>query len=437
MANSSLDTTTVERGEPRKWGHEWSCSSRSGETTRTRACRSAPWPSATASTGVRCARRSPARCRRRERRPEGRPAPGARPLPGADRRVARGRSRRRRASSATPRGGSGSAWSPSTGPRSPSATVRQLRARRAAGRSACPARPIVPQVHHARRRGRGRLGRGRRVICAAARSRSGSFYLRACHSGGGLRGGLPAHDPAGVPGGPRRGLRILRRRLRADPLRQPGLGGEAGAARPAADRVRSLRRHAKPLPLRVRLHAGRASRAPTRRAASRARWAASAAAIWCRCPRSARWAELDRLIARRRCARSSPAIAGRPETVGEAIEPRAGPASAAARRAPRGGRALEPARRRQGAGERAPEPLLGAGGPGGHARAGPHRGPRDRRVASAAARWPATSAATERLAIVASLDHYLDLLRTKAGGAGGIGGPFSGARARRLAGDPR
>ena len=51
--------------------------------------------------------------------------------------------------------------------------------------------------------------------------------------GRGVLPGVAGRDPAGVPGAARRGVRVVRRRVRADPLRQPQLGGQAGAARAA------------------------------------------------------------------------------------------------------------------------------------------------------------------------------------------------------------
>ena len=50
------------------------------------------------------------------------------------------------------------------------------------------------------------------------------------------------------------GVRVVRRRVRGDPLRQPDLGGQAGAQGPPAGRERPLRRAALALPVRVAVH---------------------------------------------------------------------------------------------------------------------------------------------------------------------------------------
>ena len=49
----------------------------------------------------------------------------------------------------------------------------------------------------------------------------------ACAIPGRVRDGVLARDPAGVPRGARRGVRVPRRRVRADPLRQLDLGGHS------------------------------------------------------------------------------------------------------------------------------------------------------------------------------------------------------------------
>ena len=139
------------------------------------------------------------------------------------------------------------------------------------------------------RRGGGRLGRGggrarrgaaRRFICSScAPSFSGAAFCQASLG----------RDAAGVPGGARRGVRVVRRRVRADPLRQPALGGQAGACAAAAGSRATASSRCAPTTCTRRRSRGRGSRARTRRAASRARWAASAATISSRCRRSRRW----------------------------------------------------------------------------------------------------------------------------------------------------
>ena len=75
------------------------------------------------------------------------------------------------------------------------------------------------------------------------------------------------------------GVRVVRRRVRRDPVRQPEVGGEEGAEGPPAGRDRQVRRVALALPVRVAVHDPGARRARTRRVASRAKSAASAATI--------------------------------------------------------------------------------------------------------------------------------------------------------------
>ena len=114
--------------------------------------------------------------------------------------------------------------------------------------------------------------------------------------GRGVLSGVAGRDPAGVPGAARRGVRVVRRRVRADPLRQPDArrssrsSRAAGASRPTASsrcaRTTCSRRSSR----------RRASRARTRRAASRARSAASAATTSSRSRAVADLAELNALL---------------------------------------------------------------------------------------------------------------------------------------------
>ena len=114
------------------------------------------------------------------------------------------------------------------------------------------------------------------------------------------------------------GVRVVRRRVRADPLRQPALGGQAGAARAAgASRATASSRCARTT-CSSRSSRRRASRARTRRAASRARSGASGATTSSRSRRSPTWPSSTSCCwpaARPTCARR---IGGRPVTVGEA-----------------------------------------------------------------------------------------------------------------------
>ena len=112
---------------------------------------------------------------------------------------------------------------------------------------------FVPQVHAPGRRGRGRLGRGagraRRGVGEGASVRDARVVLR-----GGVLSGVAGRDPAGVPRAARRGVRVVRRRVRGDPVRQPDVGGEEGAEGPPAGRDRPVRRAALALPVRVAVH---------------------------------------------------------------------------------------------------------------------------------------------------------------------------------------
>ena len=102
------------------------------------------------------------------------------------------------------------------------------------------------------RRGRGRLGRG---AGDHARRASGGAPVPDARLPFGrlLCDRLRVRDPAGVPGGPRRRPGVLRRSLRADPLRQPEGGRGEGDEGPPPGGVRPLRRSALPLRLRFLL----------------------------------------------------------------------------------------------------------------------------------------------------------------------------------------
>ena len=137
-------------------------------------------------------------------------------------------------------------------------------------------------------------------------------------------------------------------------------------------------------------------RGATRRAAWRARSAASAAATWSRCPRSRRMAELNDLLAAGDVIDDARHIASRPDPVGVAA------AAEVASMAPLPGRAVRPGRhpggqgRHQRPGVGAPELLLGARGPGPAGGDGAPRRPGLRGHRRRAGSWPATSAACTR-----------------------------------------
>ena len=137
------------------WGRGWSCTRRSGSTGSATRCRSGRWRRSTGCIGARCGRRSPRRSRRRARARR-----GAR---WCSTRCARWSTRcwsrtwPRRASSATPPGGSSSGCAPSTTrgcrtPMSRSTCTAAARSwwREAAARDAARAGVVagfVPQCH--------------------------------------------------------------------------------------------------------------------------------------------------------------------------------------------------------------------------------------------------------------------------------------------------
>ena len=59
-----------------------------------------------------------------------------------------------------------------------------------------------------------------RVVLGGGQVKVHLFFMRACHSGAAFSQASQVRDPAGVPGGARRGVRVVRRRLRAGALRQ-------------------------------------------------------------------------------------------------------------------------------------------------------------------------------------------------------------------------
>ncbi|GAY08700.1 mobile element protein [Pseudonocardia sp. N23] len=130
----------------------------------------------------------------------------------------------------------------------------------------------------ARRRGRGRL---RRVPRGARRGRGEVLDVRdaAVELGPGVPRRVRHPGPGGVPRRPRAGVHALRRGARVAALRQPQTGGGPGLQGPRPRRVRAVHRAAP----------GRARTERTRRAGSRARSAASAAATWSRSRTYARW----------------------------------------------------------------------------------------------------------------------------------------------------
>ena len=169
------------------------------------------------------------------------------------------------------------------------------------------------------RGGRGRLGRGDGRDRRAWRRRCYLFLMRACFSGACFVQAHTRETQQAFLEGARRGVRVLRRRVRPGPLRQSRLGGQAGAARPPAGRRRTGSSRCARTTCSSRASPARARRARTRRAASRARSAGSA-----ELPGAGPGGRLAGR-AQRRCSRRRAStdlrrtIRGRRETVGEAL----------------------------------------------------------------------------------------------------------------------
>ena len=139
-------------------------------------------------------------------------------------------------------------------------TVSRYVARRRVELGLLTRRGVDPADPSGRRRGRGRLRRvllddrrgGREVLDVrdATVPLGQSVSRRVRHPG-----------PGSVPGGPRAGLRVLRRCARPDPVRQPQTRRHPGPQGPRPHRVRTVHRAAQPLRVRLVLlppgHRGR------------------------------------------------------------------------------------------------------------------------------------------------------------------------------------
>ena len=112
---------------------------------------------------------------------------------------------------------------------------------------------FVPQVHAPGRRGGGRLGRGG----GRAGGRSVTvhlFVMRASFSGAAFCQASLVETQQAFLELHVAGVRVVRRRVREGPLRQPEVGGQEGAEGPPAGRDRPVRRAALALPVRVAVH---------------------------------------------------------------------------------------------------------------------------------------------------------------------------------------
>ena len=183
---------------------------------------------------------------------------------------------------------------------------------------------------------------------------------------------------------------------------------------PGPGRGRAVHRAALPLRVRLVLLHPRQGGAPTRRAASKARSAGSAAATWCPCPTVASLAELNQLIAAADIVDDGRVITGRPVTVAAAF------AAEQPRVRPLPGEPFDPARLLQarvdapGPGLRPAELLLGPGPLRRPALAGPAVRPR----VEVAGRPPVVARherAAGKYAEILVLDHYLEVLKVKPG----------------------
>ena len=236
------------------WVRGWSSSSRSGVITSARGCRSGRWRSAMGCIAGRCGRRWRRRCRR-PKRVAGEPAGAeAGRVSGDDRRVADRRSRG--AAQAAPHGQADpiSAWSMSTAPRSRRSTVRAVRAGAQAAAGLAGRGRVRPAASRARQRGPRSTGARREVELAGAQVTVHLFVMRASFSGAAFCQASPVETQQAFLELHVAGVRVVRRRVRAGPLRQPEVGGQAGPQGPPARRVRSLRRAALALLVRVAVH---------------------------------------------------------------------------------------------------------------------------------------------------------------------------------------
>ena len=150
----------------------------------------------------------------------------------------------------------------------PRATCARAGASWAAGR-----RGVRAAGPRAGRGGRGRLGRGAGRAGRRVATTVHLFVMRASFSGAAFVPAFAGRDPAGVPGGctstRSSGSAASSTLIRYDNLT---LGGQAGAEGPPAGRVRSLRRAALALPVRLAVHdAGHAGRAREGRRRGRGR----------------------------------------------------------------------------------------------------------------------------------------------------------------------
>jgi transposase len=112
---------------------------------------------------------------------------------------------------------------------------------------------FVPQVHAPGREAEVDWGQAL-VELAGVPTTAHLFVMRASFSGAAFCQASLVATPAGVPRAARAGVRVVRRRVRGDPLRQPGLRGQEGAQGPPARRVRSVCRAAVALLIRVAVH---------------------------------------------------------------------------------------------------------------------------------------------------------------------------------------
>ena len=182
--------------------------------------------------GGRCGRRWRRRCRRSKRAPVGRPAPKL----GAYRALIDGWLEADRDAPRKQRHTARRIWQrlvDEHGAEVAESTVRQYvraRKRRAglAGRGGV--RAAGPR---AGRGGRGRLGRGAGRCSAGVSVKVHLFVMRASFSGAAFCQASLVETQQAFLEVHVAGVRVVRRRVRADPLRQPDVGGQAGAARAA------------------------------------------------------------------------------------------------------------------------------------------------------------------------------------------------------------
>ena len=299
------------------------------------------------------------RCRRRGRRIRARPRPAIGPVGGGDRRLAGGRPGR--AAQAAAHGAAGLA-----------AAGRRARRERGRGRRCRGMWPAagaelgldevevtVPQAHAPGAEAEVDFGEFHALV-AGVLTEAVDVRAAAVVLGPGVPRRVRHPGAGGVPGGPRAGVRALRRGARPDPLRQPQAGRGAGAEGPGPGRVRAVHRAALATTGSTRSSASPASRGAHEKGGVEGEVGRFRRRHLVPVPQVASLAELNELIAAGDLADDAPGD-HRPAGHGRrGVRRRAAHAAAAAGRAVRPGPAAAGPGGQPGPGLRAAVLLLGA-----------------------------------------------------------------------------